>query len=66
MSFMDDREAYAYINQYQKDNYDRITLMARKGKKEKYKAAARSAGMSLSSFIQLCVDKQIGGMDDKL
>lgn len=61
MAFVDKKMAFAYVNEYQKEKYDRITVMAGKGKKEKYKAAAESAGLSLSAFIEKCVDKAVEG-----
>lgn len=60
MAFSDKKAAFNYINEYQKEKYDRITVMADKGKKEKYQKAAKEAGMSLSAFIMQCVDEKIG------
>lgn len=59
MAFADKKAAFAYVNEYQKEKYDRITIMVEKGKKEKYKAAAKKSGMSLSAFIMMCVDEKI-------
>lgn len=59
MAFSDKQAAFNYINQYQKEKYDRITVMADKGKKEEYQLAAKSKGMSLSAFIMACVDEKI-------
>ena len=59
MAFADKKAAFAYVNKYQKEKYDRITVMADKGKKEKYKEAAKKEGLSLSSFIMKCVDEKI-------
>lgn len=55
-------DAYSYINQYQKEKYDRITVMAAKGKKKEYEDAAQSKGMKLSAFIQDCVEKELDRM----
>lgn len=60
MAFSDKQAAFRYVNEYQKEKYDRITLMADKGKKETYQAAAKEAGLSLSAFIMKCVDEKIG------
>lgn len=62
MAFTDKQAAFDYINQYQKEKYDRITIMAKKGKKAKYQAAAQLKGMKLSSFIMACVDEKIEAM----
>ena len=53
MAFADKKAAFAYVNEYQKEKYDRITVMAGKGKKAEYQAAAKAAGMSLSAFIEM-------------
>lgn len=59
MAFSDKKAAFKYVNDYQKQKYDRITVMAGKGKKEKYQTAAKKAGLSLSAFIMMCVDEKI-------
>ncbi len=62
MAFSDKQAAFNYVNQYQKEKYDRITVMAEKGKKAEYQAAAKLKGMSLSAFIMSCVDEKIESM----
>lgn len=62
MAFSDKAAEYAYINAYQKEKYDRITVMAKKGKKAEYQAAALAEGISLSAFIEMCVDEKISKM----
>lgn len=62
MAFSDKQAAFNYVNQYQKEKYDRITVMANKGKKAEYQAAAKLKGMSLSAFIMFCVDEKIESM----
>lgn len=64
MAFTDRKAGLNYINQYQKEKYDRITIMASKGKKAKYQEAAKSKGMSLSAFVMECVDEKIKYMND--
>lgn len=59
MAFTDKQAAFKYVNEYQKEKYDRITVMAEKGKKAIYQEAAKKAGMSLSAFIMYCVDEKI-------
>lgn len=59
MAFADKKAAFAYVNEYQKEKYDRITVMAEKGKKTKYQTAAKAAGLSLSAFVEMCVDEKI-------
>ncbi len=62
MAFTEKKAAFDYINAYQKEKYDRITVMAEKGKKAEYQAAAKLKGLSLSAFIQSCVDEKIEDM----
>lgn len=59
MAFKDKEKELSYIAKYQKENYDRITIMASKGKKTEYKAAAELLGLSLSAFVMQCVDEKI-------
>lgn len=59
MAFTDKKAAFEYINEYQKEKYDRITVMAAKGKKAEYQEAAKARGLSLSAFIMQCVDGAI-------
>lgn len=59
VAFANKKAAFAYVNEYQKEKYDRITVMAEKGKKAEYQTAAKAAGMSLSAFIEMCVDEKI-------
>lgn len=62
MAFTDRESAFRYINEYQKKKYDRITVMAAKGKKEEYQTAAKLKGMKLSAFVQYCVEKELDRM----
>lgn len=64
MAYTDRQAAFNYVNQYQKKKYDRITVMADKGKKSEYQAAAKLKGMSLSTFVQDCVEKEIARMKE--
>lgn len=64
MAFTDKQAAFKYVNDYQKENYDRITVMAKKGKKAEYQAAADLKGMKLSAFVQDCVEKEIARMKE--
>jgi len=59
VAYKNKQDAYNNINKYQKENYDRITVMASKGKKAEYQAAAKIKGLSLSAFVMQCVDEKI-------
>ena len=62
MAFKNKEKELAYITKYQKDNYDRITVMSPKGTKEKLKAAATLKNMKLSEFVLYCVNKELDRM----
>lgn len=61
---MDEKKkaAYDYINDYQKKNYDRITILRRAGEKEKLEAIAKEKGCSLTQFINQCIDEKMKRM----
>lgn len=44
-------DAVKYKNDFNKQKYDQITLMAPKGKKDEIKAAAKAQGKSMNEFI---------------
>lgn len=62
MAFKDREKELSYIAQYQKDNYDRITVMAPKGTKEELKSAAKFKNMALSAFVLDCINKELERM----
>lgn len=64
MAFRERGKELSYIAQYQKDNYDRITVMSPKGTKEKLKAAATLRNMSVSEFVLSCVTKELEKMKE--
>ena len=64
MAYREKERELSYIAQYQKDKYDRITVMAPKGTKEKLKAAATIKNMSVSEFVLNCVTKELEKMKE--
>ena len=46
----------AYNNQYNKDKYDRFSLMLPKGKKEVIQNEAKKNGESVNAFINRAID----------
>lgn len=62
MAFAKKEDELSYIAKYQKDNYDRITVMAPKGKKDEYRKAAEFKNMKLSAFVLDCVEKELERM----
>ena len=64
MAFKDREKELTYIAQYQKDNYDRITVMAPKGSKQEIRAAAEFKKMGLSEFVLDCIKKELERMKE--
>lgn len=57
------KAAFDYVNQYQKEKYDRITILRKSGEKEKLQAIAKEKGFSsLGAFINACIDEKINRM----
>lgn len=48
-----------YQNEYNKKNYDRFELIMPKGQKEVVKQHARSAGQSLSEYINCAIAEKM-------
>lgn len=58
------KEAYAYINQYQKEKYDRITILRKHGEKEWLVKIAKDNGYrTVTEFINACIDEKISKME---
>lgn len=54
------KAAYDYINKYQKENYDRITILRKAGDKDKLTAIAKEKGYrTITEFINACIDEKI-------
>ena len=59
----DKKAAYDYINQYQKEKYDRITILRRAGEKERLAQLAKEKGYrTVREFINTCIDEKINRM----
>ena len=59
---MDDNKkaAYDYINKYQKEKYDRITILRKPGEKDRLPAIAKEKGYrTLTEFINTCIDEKL-------
>ena len=66
MAFADKKRAIEYINQHQRENYDRITILRTKGDKDKLDALARDRGVSRNELINWCIDQQLRTLGVKL
>ena len=64
MAFKDKEKELSYIAQYQKENYDRITVMAPRGTKDQIKKAAELKGMKMSGFVLDCIQKELERMKE--
>lgn len=54
------KAAYTYINNYQKENYDRITILRKSGEKERLTQIAKEKGYkTLTEFINMCIDEKL-------
>ena len=62
MALLTEEKELSYIAQYQKDKYDRITVMAPKGTKEDVKRAADLKGVKMSAFVLECIQKELERM----
>lgn len=57
---IDKKAAYAYINQYQKEKYDRITILRKSGDKAILTQIAKDKGYrTVTEFINTCIDEKI-------
>ena len=55
----------SYVNEFVRQNYDRFSLTAPKGRKDEIKAAAKAAGMSLNEYILTAVAEKMGESNGK-
>ena len=56
----DKTAAYKYLNEYQKKNYDRITILRKPGEKDRLTKIAREMGYkTVTQFINACIDEKI-------
>lgn len=58
MAFTEKEAAFRYINEYQKETYDRITILVKKGQKDIIKAYAKERGMSVTEYIVYCLNQE--------
>lgn len=57
---MSEFDKVKYNNEYNKQSYDRTSLMTPKGKKAEWSERAKAAGMSLNAYITRAVDEYAG------
>ena len=60
MAFSDKEAAFRYINEYQKEKYDRITILRKSGQKKQIESIAKEKGYpNLSAFVNTCIDEKL-------
>ena len=59
MAHANKSDAYKYINSYQKEKYDRITILRKTGEKKQLETIAKEKGYSLGHFINICIDEKL-------
>ena len=59
---MSDFDAIKYQNDFNKRNYDRITVMVPKGKKAELKALCKEQGFSMNGFVISAIKEKIEKM----
>ena len=63
----DKQQAFKYINEYNKQKYDRITITRTKGDKSRIDKIAREKGFkSTNEFINSCIDEKLKRMKVEL
>lgn len=60
------KAAFKYVNDYQKQKYDRITILRPAGQKAKIDAIAKDKGISTNQFINSCIDEKLKRMKVEL
>lgn len=54
-----------YNSQYQKNNYERVVIIVKKGQKEKIKARAEALNMSTNAYITSLIEKDMEENSDE-
>lgn len=59
MAFKDKAAGFEYQNRFNRENYDRVTVMLPKGDKAALQAAAQSAGVSVGEYIRQAIEAKM-------
>lgn len=54
------QDLYRYNNEFVRENYDRVSIVAPKGMKERIKAAAKARGVSANKYIIDLITRDLG------
>lgn len=62
---MDKKASFDYINNYQKKNYDRITILRKSGDKQKLTDISNSLGYrTLTEFINQAINDKLESLEN--
>lgn len=59
MAYKDKKDAIAYNNKFNREQYDRINLVIPKGQKEAIQSAAKRRGESVNGFIWKLIQAEL-------
>lgn len=59
MAYADKQAAFAYNNEYQKENYERVTILMPKEKGKAFKSFCKERKISTSEFVNQCIDEKL-------
>lgn len=59
MAFKDKAQGFEYQNRFNRENYDRVTVMLPKGDKAALQAAAQGAGVSVGEYIRQAIEAKM-------
>ena len=65
MAYKDEQRKIDAANAYNRANYDRITIMVRKGNLAEIKAAAKAVGESANGYIKRAIAERMEKEGDK-
>lgn len=54
-------DATRYANEYQKKNFDKFSVLVKKGKKEEIRQRSGELGLTVSGYFQKLVEKDLNG-----
>lgn len=54
-------DATKYANEYQKKNFDKFSVLVKKGKKMEIKQRSSELGLTVSGYLQKLVEKDLNG-----
>lgn len=65
MAYINKDDKIKYNRDYNENNYDRINVTVKKGRRELIKLAASKTGESVNGFIVRLIDAELGRMESE-